>query len=540
MKQALAYILLSSVYLLYWPHVEYFVDDWLLTKVFREAERGGASGAADLVVRAAQNNIYGVFRSQWVGIVWGFLVTTAGRYSAAVNFAALLALHAACAWLLSQALWRLGMGRGLGFLAGALYVLAPSAHFGLVTYLTNPFFVLGIFWVLLMLWCFARGAPAGAAACAVAGLFSGEQAFLLLWGALPLAALCFGPRPRYRASIAAVWAALAIAGGVYLLGINRAPVVATGLESRYAWSGSLLRTNLKQIWREMQQLSGAGHDALFRIAPERIDLLLAAAAAVLVAALVWRWSEELPQPVRLWRAGLFALAGVALAYGPVLFVTGSFSRFRYHYAPSPFLGLALATACWLFVRPGRPPLVPALLGGVLAGFFTLSAAADLRQCWIPQSREHRALEARLLSLENLAPGDILIVSSIPYEIGTAQHFTMHSSVTAQPFAERVTGVAPLEVSFELVDLKGELWLDRREGEMRGPLSLGDLRRVHLLAWHGGSFLQLRWAAREVEHGKFRLLPLKGVEAPAGIEDAVFSREQLSLQSGRIYIAKHAH
>lgn len=519
----LSYLLLIGVYLLYWSHVEFFLDDWILTKAFREAARDGWAGAAGFVARAAHNEVLGKFRFYWLAIVFAFLVTWLGNYAAQVNFAVLLGAHAASAWLLCLALRRLGIASGLSFLAGTFYLLAPTAHFGLLTYFTVPHFVLGTLWTMLVLWLFARGAGAAAlACCAVVGLFSGEQAILLLLGLPLLAAGCLEgslDRARLRA-IAATWIALAAAAGGYLLWINRAPVAETGLRWRYDWSWTTPLNNAALIYREMKQLSGIMPEALFRIRPEPVDMVLALSAAALVASLLWRWRSLGPRRIAWWRISMFALAGALLAYGPVLWISGVDSQFRYHYASSPFLGLALATVCWIFDGGGRRAALPAVLGGALAGFFTLNAAADLRQCWIPQSRHHRALDASLRALKNVAPGDIVIVAGTPYEIGAAQHFTMHSSLTANPYAEWATGVAPLQVGFALLDQHHKLVLEQRD--RRPVVSPADLERAHLLAWSpSGDFRQRHWVAQETQPGKFLMLPLKGAagrQPPAQGED----------------------
>jgi hypothetical protein len=514
---AAAYLLLVAVYLLYFNHVEFFVDDWFLTKQFRQALGRGPQGPVDFVVSAVQNNVYGKFRMHWLGILWGFLVTWLGGFNPKFNFVALLALHAACGWLFCQGLRRLGLDREVAFLAGALYLLAPTTHFALFSNFTNPFFTLPVFWILLMLWLFAGGrSTAAVCLCAVAGLFSGEQPFLLLCGLLPLAAWCFRVRGWLR-PIAWTWVTLAAAGVSYLLWLNRAPVVQTGFQARYQWSWTQLGRNLELLWREISRLIEFRSDGP--------DWLLALAAAALIGALTWRWEGGVNR--RLW---IFAVAGLLLAYGPVLAVGGDYSRFRYHYVPSLFWGLLLAAVCASLPRPGR-----SLLAAAAAAFFTLNAAGDIRQCWIPMSKHHRALEARLRQLKDVAPGDILIISGAPYEIGTAQHPSMHTSVSANPFAEWATGVAPLEVGLEVRTHHDGLEVFQRD--YRRGISAEELGRAHVLVESvSGVISSRRWVAQEVGGGRFRLLALKGSTSPAG----VFSREQLLLAGESIYFAEATH
>ena len=533
-----AYLALLGVYLLYWGHVEYFIDDWFLLRHFREAARGGPAGAVDLARAAAQNDIYKVFRLQWLSILYGALVAWLGGYAAKFNFGLLLLLHGGCAWLLCQGLRRLGLAGGLSFLAGALYLLAPTAHFALVTYLTTPFLVFSTFWTLQLLWWSAgRGAAAAGAVYAVAGLFSGEQVFALLWGAPALAVLLLAPGGRIRPALTrlvAPWTAMAAALGAYLLWVNRTAVAASDLERRYEWTWRQAKSNILLIYSEWRRLSGLTPDAHYRLSAGWPEAALAVLAALIVAGLIWRWRDDSAAgAVSLWRVLWFAAAAAALAYGPVLWIAGGYARFRYHYVPSPYLGLGAAALCWSLGR-WLPRPTPALAGALIAGLFTLNAAADLRQCWIPQSGEHRSLTAALRTLGNVAPGDRLVISGTPFATGTAQHFTMHSSVSANPFAVWATGAASLEVARELFQQHGRLMF--YQTDYQRPLPEEELRKTHVLVRSSPDrWASCRFVARRLPDGRFHLLPLKGVEPREGS----FSRDQLALAGPVIYFPKSA-
>ncbi len=524
------YLLLSGVYLIYWPHVDYFVDDWILMPQFHKAVAGGPSGIAGLAVQAVQNRIYGVYRMQWLSILYGFGVTWLGGYSAQFNFALLLLLHAANACLLCLWLARLGLQEGLAFSSGALFLLAPSTHWLLFTYLTNPFFVFSTFWILLMLWRLAAEKPrrGAVAACALCALFAGEQVFLLLWLAAPLAAWCF--RRRWLRPLVPAWAALGLAGAVYVLVVTRISPLQAGSQ-RHWWTGKTLGLNSEQILEQLGRLAGLSGPSYYSFQPAGADLLLAAGAAALTGLLAWRLAEGQPRGgVRLL---LLGLGGVLLAYGPTLWLAGGYPL-RYHYTPSPFLAAALAALLWILLRPAW---LRASAAGLLAAVFTLHAAAGLRQGWIPMATQHQLLAAKLRELRsNIAPGDLLIVAGTPFELGTAQHFSIHLPKIAVPFVESTTGVRPLEVVFDLgpEDSRWELF---RNLNFSWHLKPADVARAHLLVWSKGAFVRPSYVAHRVDAEHYRLLPLKGVSLPPELAGAEFHREQLALSPERVYLSR---
>ncbi len=537
-----SYLLLLSVYLIYWSHADYFVDDWFLIKHFRHA--GGWKGVAGFAAAAAENRIYQVFRMQWLSILYGFLITALGGYSPRFNFTALLLLHAASAWLLSQAVRRAGFEPGLAFLAGIFYLLAPTAHFDLVTYLANPFFVLSTFWVLLLLWFWlgarrwGMGDLAFAGACAVAALFSGEQVFLLVWAIVPLAAFFFRKKPMPAAWLAAgaIWAAAGMALAAYLLWINRLPVRQTGIHRRYEWTAARFMGNLAQIGGEMRQLSGVTSDSLFHFSLHKTEDALALAGGLLATALVWKWRGADRENGRLRSLFGFAAAGAALAYAPVMWIAGGFPRFRYHYAPAPYVAVAAGVAVWACGRSRWTCWSPAALAGLATGFLIFNAAADLRQSWIPQSEQQRNLEAYMRQVKNIAPGDIFVVSGTPPQIGTAPHFSMHSTISASAFVELVTGLEPLEAYLDFWNLHGRLVRD--PDDLKHFLSEADTARTHVLVCsYDGRFSSLDWIAVQTGTDRFRLLPLKGVSDWGNVRRQIYSREQLALAQWPVYFPK---
>jgi hypothetical protein len=477
MKRFAALLLLSVVFLVYWPHVEYFGDDWILLPRFR------AASFAELAASAAQNRIYEVFRTQWLSILLGFGITRLGGYSAQFNFAFVLLLHAVNAWLLDRALRRRGADQGLAFLAAALFLLLPLPRFSLFTYFTNPFYVFSAFWVLLML---AWPGPAWVLPLlAVAGMFAGEQPFLLLCTAV------LAWRPISWRAAAATWAAMLAAAAVYLRWINQRPLEA----GRYEWIWPTFANNVTRLLEAWWTLPG------------RLGWTLTGAALALVTFVVVHRAATVRERMFPRPLALLALAGLLLGYAPTLWLAGGFPL-RYHYVPSPFVAVLLALACRLAGKRA------AVAGGLLAGFFVLNADSEIRQCWIPAATHHRAFEAEVRRLRGVETGDFLIVIGPPFEIGTAQHFSLHSPETAGPFVESVTGARPVTVFLK--------WTKT------------DLRRTHLLIYSGGAFHQPEWVAQNAGHGRLRLLPLKHTPDPQGLAGALFTREQLALSGRRVY------
>lgn len=520
MKRWAVYLFLCGVYLLYWSHAEYFADDWILMPLFRKAAAGGAAGVWDFAVRAIQNRIYEVFRMQWLSILFGYGITWIGGYTAQFNFAVVLLLHLANAWLLCQALGRWGVDRGLAYLAGALFLVLPTSRFVLFTYFTNPFFIFATFWVLLLLRERRWWLPA---VLAVAGMFAGEQVFALLALGIPLAAVCLGGSRTAMRAAAAVWGAMGAVGVVYLGWINRLP---PGEARRYEWVWPTFWNNVNMIYEGWWNLTGLPGDAPFRVTFTVAGVALAVVAALLVAALLRRPEGE--GGVSLGRVALFGAGGVVLGYAPTLWLAAGYPL-RYHYVPTPFLAVLVAAGCWALGRRPAP-----VVGGLLVGFFTLNAVSEMRQCWIPAARRQRAFEAEVRRLRGVEAGDSVVVIGEPFEFGTAQHFSLHSAETAGPFVEWATGVGPLTVARGLVYRPPGLALFLKWNHWR-PMTDADLRRTHLLVRSGHAvFEKPEWVAQDTGHGRFRVLALKGTADPGGVAGAVLSREQLVLLGRRVY------
>jgi hypothetical protein len=174
-----------------------------------------------------------------------------------------------------------------------------------------------------------------------------------------------------------------------------------------------------------------------------------------------------------------------------------------------------------------------LAGALLAGFFALNADSEIRQCWIPAVAHHRAFEAEVRRLRGVEAGDFVIVTGVPFEIGTAQHLSLHSPETAGPFVASVAGVGPLTVARGLVHRHPGLALFLQWNTWR-PITGAELRRTHLLVYARGEFHKPEWVAEDAGHGRFRLLPLKHTPDLQGLAGSLFTREQLALSGRRVY------
>jgi hypothetical protein len=105
--------------------------------------------------------------------------------------------------------------------------------------------------------------------------------------------------------------------------------------------------------------------------------------------------------------------------------------------------------------------------------------AEIRQCWIPQSRDLQAVKAGLRQLKNLSPGDMVVIPGTQTVLGTAPHFALITPPWDRLFAQHVTGVPDLEFWREVVVEDGRLSFYHR-GFMR-PVSRAEMTRVHVLA-----------------------------------------------------------
>ncbi|HZS51474.1 MAG TPA: hypothetical protein VFA54_11470 [Bryobacterales bacterium] len=530
-----AYLILASVYLLYLPHAEFVLDDWLVLRRYQEVRQAGAAAQIKMLVAIIENQFHGQFRFQWLSFSFAYLLFLAVGYSPKVIFAVFLLLHVASALVLRDVLERLKIGAGPAFLGGAVFLLLPSTH-GPVFWSHNcSYYIWSTFWFLLYMRSLAASFAAGRLTAPAAGrqalfltlaLFSGDPIFCLLLAGAPLAAWYLHSKAGRKATLLA-WSTVGIMGALYALLINRARIIQAGVGLRYSFTHANLRSNVHSILETYGRLTGFATGSFYAIQPTFTALAFAALAASLVI-FGLKMCEARRAPIR--RTLLLAAGLWAAAYGPIWFLLAH--EFRYDYVPSPYLALGIAAlVCW-------SPALRLPLAGALMAWLAAANVADIRQCWIPQSDNLR-LVARSLRATDPRPGDLIIVSQTPMWIGTAPNFAFLASWASTPFAEHVTGVHGLETGTDIIDEGGRLRVFHYD-------HLEDLtpeRAAHtvLLVEEGNGRIGRRHLlADEARPGGYRLYALKGYTGPE-VPSVDVTRERLSFLEGDIYFARrYAH
>lgn len=529
----IAYLLLASIYLLYLPHVEFVLDDWLVLGRYEVVREAGASETLKTGLAVLRNQFHNQFRFQWLSYGSVYLLSLAVGYSPKFFFVLFLMLHAASAMVWRSVLERMGLGTGLAFLTGALFVLLPSAH-GPVFWPHNCcYYILSTLWFFLYLRSLVTSLKSerlgGREAAQQVGflllaLFSGDPVFALLLAGAPLAGWFLRSKVTVRAT-ALAWATIGVAVPIYALLINGARVMGQGIGLRYRFTPANAWNMLLAIADTYRRLAGFGERSFYHFHASWATLgaaaIAVAATAVclrgLVAAREHSTARILTLAAALWLA----------AYGPIWFLGAH--EFRYDYVPSPYLALAMATVAMAL------PVARKAAAVALVGWAAMATVADIRQCWTPQSEELHAVGRRLREIQPLERGDLIVVSNAPLWIGTAPHFAMMAGWASDWFAAYATGVRGLETACDIVNEGGRLRSFHYD-RMR-DLRPEDLARTHVLVEESdGRLNERRLLAMEARPGMYRLYPLKGYAGPP-VPAGPVSREQLALEEGAIYFAR---
>lgn len=480
-----SYLLLTSVYLLYLPHAEFVLDDWFQFIFYSQNQVRGWAGEIEVLRALAENTLYGTFQLYWLNFGLDSLLAWVLGYAPRVLFALALLWHAVNAWVLYRLLVRLRIAPRLAFVAGAFFVLMPASHgplfwfFGLSYYWRTPL-------LLFLYWHTVAGsleagkltarAAVGQALLAAAVLFTGgtPSFYLLLFGAAWMA-LCFFPRQRWKLAAKAVamhWVVIAALGAAYVRLVNRVPPSHQQLVARYDLSHEFLVRNWHKFLLHLRGMSGFGHDAYYHVGPGLWQVVAAAAAVVVV----WRVGRRLApeSTVHPLRVAVFAAGMAVLGYGPLVYLIGG--TLRHYYTIGPYVSLLLAALAWML--PGsRRRVARAAATMALCGYFAMTTVAETEQCWTPMSRHLQAVKAGLRRLNNLAPGDLVVIPNTPSVIGTAPNFALIPN-WGMHMAELVTGVKGVEFWREIVIEKGRPRLYNR-GAMRDTTA-AELARAHVL------------------------------------------------------------
>ncbi len=524
-------MLLASIYLLYLPYAEFALDDWFVLGRYQAAREAGAGEQIHVAGLILRNQFHDQFRFQWLSFSLGYLLWLLVGYAPRVVFVVIVASHTACAALLRAALEALGVGFGPAFLSGVLFLLLPTTHGALFWSFNCLYYVWSTLWFLLYLRTLApslmsgqieRGAAVRMAVFLLLALFSGDPIFTLLLAAAPLAAWFLRSRAGVRATLLAC-ATVGIAAALYALLINKARMMSSGVGLRYDFSAPTLRGNFLAILDAYRRLTGVTADAYYRLQPTAAAAVAGVGAAC-VTAFCLRGEKATRRP---WRALALAAGLWAAAYGPIWFLRGH--ELRYDYVPSPYLALAMALAALAW------PVVRLPLAAVLACWFAVATVAEIEQCWIPQSRNLRALEDKLRQMKQIQPGDLVIVSGAPAWVGTAPHFALQAGGAAKPFAEHVTGVRGLEVAPEIVEEGGRLRV--LDSTYIRDLKVEETSRTRVLVVEpDGRLTERRLLAEPAGHGVYRLYALKGYAGPPTPPQPL-TREQLALVDSEVYFAR---
>ena len=486
----LSYLLLASVYLLYWPDAEFVLDDWFQFQFYSQHPLW------EVLRTLLQNKLYSTFQLFWLSCWVDALAVKLLGYAPRVFFTLAVLVHVINAWLLCRLASRLRVNPVMAWLAGALFVLIPTAHGPLFWNLATGFYRLSLLLLLMYFISLVENRPAwqqGLLAAAV--LFTGGaiQFCLLLFGG-PWLAVCLVPREKWKGaarSVGLCWAVMALGLAIYVPFINRIPPSQGQIQARYDFSRDFLVNNWRKFYAyHLPGMSSFGPHAFYRLRATAPQLLAAAGAALLVLFLARRRPTETAGRAP-GRIALFAAGLMALAYGPLIYLIGG--TLRHYYTLSPYLSLLLAALCWM-LPSGR-----AVTGAVLAAYFAACTVAEIQQCWQPMSRQAQELKAGLRQLRNLVTGDPVVVPGTPGALGAAPNFTGASGPWDRRFAEVVIGVEDLEFWREIVIEKGRPRLFR-QGAMRDT-SVAELGRAHVLV--GGRFgpYQVRryWAGPDGLH-----------------------------------------
>ncbi len=509
------YACLGAVYLLYLPHALPVLDDWTYLQAFSQAHARGLAGEIDLLRQLADNSIISQFRVFWVGFLPVLGVSLAAGVHGWPYYLLALLAHGITAVLLAGIVSLLAGDDQAGFIAGAIYMVFPAANGALFwPVATSFYYVQALACSAWFYYTWRKLAVAGDFrygwkdfAVLALTVFTGEQILPLLVGLLPVTGWIFG-RPkndkRFFRYCAIHTAVLFGVLGNYVLAINRMPVFG-GFQHRYhnVNSPSLWAIPLRLLAALGLRPSLAEWRPLWRPEIPLLAFLLAAGAAF---ALGLRRLEPSPSARSPWRLLVWSAAGASLTFLPVLSLPGI--EWRYLYVPAAFLGAAAAA-----LTGWAPPQARGILAFLAIAYGISLTYFEMRQCWIPESREAQAILSTVENAAPIRPGEIFIFAHAPHAMGTAPSFIAGASWSLNSlllrYAPQVQGAREL-----LVNERGDLALYRRDSIVPFPRDAISRLRVYVRD-ASGYYVRKSLLALPAAERRYQLLPLRpGVPCPA--------------------------
>jgi hypothetical protein len=508
------YACLGAVYLLYLPHALPVLDDWTYLQAFSQAHARGLAGEIDLLRRLADNSIISQFRVFWVGFLPVLVVSlAAGLHGWPYYLLALLA-HGITAVLLAGIVSLLAGDDRTGFIAGAIYMVFPAANGALFWPIATSFYYVQA--LAFSAWFYYTWRKVAAAGdyrygwkdfvILVPTVFTGEQILPLLVGLLPASWWIFGRPKKHRRffQYCAIHTALLMGLiSIYILALNRMPVLG-GFQHRYH------NANFPSLWAiPLRLLAALGlRPSLAEWRPSwrpelpLLVLLIAAAAAFALGLRRREPNAFAASPLRLL---VWSAAGAFLTFLPVVSLPGI--EWRYLYVPAAFLGAAAAA-----MTGWTPPQARAILGFLAVAYGISLTYFEMRQCWIPESREAQAIISTVENAVPIRPGEIFIFAHAPHAMGTAPSFIAGASWSLNSlllaYAPQVQGAREL-----LVNEQGDLALYRRDSIV--PFSRDAISRLRVYVRDaGGHYVRKSLLALPAPDRRYQLLPLQtGVRCP---------------------------
>lgn len=498
----------SAVYLLYLPHALPVLDDWMWLEALHKARTGGFAVEIAFFQHIIDNTWLGQFRIFWTGLLPYFVFALAAGFSGWPYFLLAWAAHLLTGLLLFRIVSLLSGDGEIAFTAAAVYVVFPAANGALFWPLT-VYYLETLAFAAWFYYTWSKLAVRGDYryrftdfALLLAAVFSGEQILPALLLLLPLTFWLAGER-RQRRPFARFWlihaGAMAVLLASYTLAINRESILQSfgkRYETVHPWS---LRGPSYMLFSSL----GLNQDFARRLPGWWRDPALLALAALAALAFfgTLRRRPASRSGARFPELLLWSIAGVILTYLP----TARLNTFewRYFYALSFFLVPAGVAVLAALPRPAR----------LFASFVTLAWCLTqtyfaLTQCWIPQSREARAILDAVAAAGPFQSHEAFVFSGDHLVNGFAPSFINGSSWSMQAALERATGADHVRGARDLViNEHGELALHCRDEFLW--FHRQDLARLRVFVRRPDNrFVAKSILALPAPDGRFEVVPLR--------------------------------